>query len=238
MWSQPDIVRMNANAKASVRTLREKQRKPETNECEIDYGHRDEALDSTPHPAAYAHEYYDIFSEDPKGLVFVCEDADEQGMWRESFFDCDNCNRLFVTNYTWENYSTEYDDATVCIPCALKLYMADEDNWIDPKLVKKIDLEGADKPFFYHAEDQPDGEYTLNLSRVKHVMAVDMPIPKSLVFIDNFEFDSYNGHQISGRDFEVFEQAVDEGYDKVLVVLDAAYQFSVSIGVYVKRKGY
>ena len=236
MWSQPNIVALNAQAKASVRTLRKAQKFPRKHNCEgYHYRSSDPKLQED-HRADHAIEWYDIFSDDPKGLIYLCEDAYEDGGWREQYFDCTNCNRLFTTNYTWEMYSTEVDGDIVCIPCALKLYMADDDNWIDPKQIGRVVMRpGA--PLVDEDETDERGRPSLNLAATKHVIAVDMPIPDDLVNLGYAEYDSMSGGGIGGDNLhDVMEKAIEEGYDKVLVVLDAAYQFAVSIGVYVRKK--
>lgn len=39
----------------------------------------------------------------------------------------------------------------------------------------------------------------LNVARCRHVLGVRQPLPKGIKFLDNAEFDSFDGHQISGR---------------------------------------
>jgi 3'-phosphoadenosine 5'-phosphosulfate sulfotransferase len=63
-----------------------------------------------------------------------------------------------------------------------------------------------------------------------------MPIPDAIRFLGNCEVDSMDGHQISGDPIQsILDSAREQGYTKVLVILDAGYQFAVSIGVYVDR---
>ena len=63
-----------------------------------------------------------------------------------------------------------------------------------------------------------------------------MPIPEGIRFVNNVEFDSMDGHCISGGGVdelqETLRQLKDEGDDRAILILDAAYQFAVSIGVY------
>jgi hypothetical protein len=67
-----------------------------------------------------------------------------------------------------------------------------------------------------------------------HVIGVRMPIPKSIEFVDNAEFDSGNGRQISGDSVQdILTHAMEDGHERALLILDARYQFAVSIGVYV-----
>jgi len=66
--------------------------------------------------ATTAHLYYDICSDDPKGLVGRCQEHDDD--FRnipEGYFYCEGCNRLMVENYTWELYSVCTDSGKFCL---------------------------------------------------------------------------------------------------------------------------
>jgi hypothetical protein len=63
------------------------------------------------------------------------------------------------------------------------------------------------------------------------VLAVGQSVPKGVKFIENAEFDACTGRQISGRNVAVMIHALGEPFAPVL---DAAYQFAVSIGLYVR----
>ncbi len=71
----------------------------------------------------------------------------------------------------------------------------------------------------------------LNVARCRHVLGVEQPLPADIKFVDNFEFDSMDGHQISGGDML---ETIRELSIPFCPVLDAAYQFAVSIGLYVR----
>lgn len=164
--------------------------------------------------------WYDIFSDDPKGVLTLCMHHDGySGSPCEGFFKCADCNRVFAENYTWEKYYTILDYEQVCLPCAAKRYITDESNWIHltKKDIAKINFE--------------------RIRSAQHVIGVDMPVPNGIKFFDNAEFDSMDGHQISGVSIQsILLKAKAEGYKDALLILDAAYQFAVSIGVYVKAE--
>jgi hypothetical protein len=96
------------------------------------------------------------------------------------------------SGYTWERYQIEYDGASLCLKCAAERYFADQDHWLDPREVKEVVLKpGA--PLF----DRATG--TLNLPACRHVLGVSQPLPAGIKLLENAEFDSGSGHQISGR---------------------------------------
>jgi hypothetical protein len=72
----------------------------------------------------------------------------------------------------------------------------------------------------------------LNIARRRHVLGVNQPLPAGIKFHDNAEFDSCDGHQISGDD--LLDVIKELGSEPFCPVLDAAYQFSVSIGIYLR----
>ena len=222
MWSLPDIKRMNEEAQQEA--FREQLQKGLNGEEEVECMFCDK-------PATLIQEYYDIFSDDPKGVVGLCEKHEEDyGPVPEGYFYCEHCNRLFVTNYTWENYHTESEDGDiVCLNCRAKEYIEDQDNWIPLN---------------------DDEIYNLDFSRIKkspHIIAVEGPIPEGIRFYKNVELDSSTGGRITGFSSSesspqggvlemqrILQQAKDAGYDEALLILDGAFQFAVSIGVYVR----
>ena len=121
-----------------------------------------------------------------------------------------------IENYTWELYYTEGEDGLVCLPCAAKRYIADDENWIEltDENIAAVDVK--------------------RVRQAKQIIGVEMPVPDGIKFFDNVEFDSMDGHQISGGDIQaVLHAAKAKGHTKALLIMDAAYQFAVSIGVYV-----
>ena len=206
MWSLPDIKRLNAAAKEGIQ---------EDTEAECMYCEKKHTI---------AYEYYDIFSDDPKGFIYLCEDHDNYyGSPAEGYFYCDSCERTMVENYTWENYYHVYDSGEIaCLNCFFDNEIQDPANWI-----LKTDYEK-------NKEHYTDFEY---IRTRKHLIPNSGNHWKSkLEFIDNFEFDAMDGHQISGYSAaENIEKALQD-HDKCILILDSAYQFAVSIGVYVEKK--
>jgi hypothetical protein len=215
MWSLPDIKSLNARAAANVAALKREAKRKRKPNCEV-YGCDCRAVESV--------EWFDIFSDDPKGLIHVCGEHPADAV--EGFFTCEDCQRIVVDHYTWERYQTEVDGASVCLKCAAERHFADDDNWIDPRRVKSVVLESNNHTLF----DYHNG--VLNAARCRHVLGVSQPPPAGVRFLDNAEFDSLDGHQISGRRLLEIIQELDEPF---CPVLDAAYQFAVSIGIYVRR---
>ena len=210
---------MNARAAANASKVKSASKHPEKFHCArcACFGRQ------TPSDRAYI--IYDIFSDDPKDVLYLCDNCDGQSgdPW-EGYFTCADCSRVMVENYTWERYCTTRGDDTVCLACAAKEHFAEAANWIDPRAVVSVELEPEGGPLF------ADG--VLNVARCRHVLGVSQPIPDSVCFVDNFEFDSMDGHQISGGDML---DSIHELSVPFCPVLDAAYQFAVSIGLYVRR---
>jgi hypothetical protein len=215
MWSLPDINSLNARAAANVQTLKREAKRKRKPNCEV-YGCDCRAVESV--------EWFDIFSDDPKGLIHVCGEHPADAV--EGFFSCEDCQRVVVDHYTWERYQTEVDGASLCLKCAAKRYFAENGNWLSPRQVKSVVLEPHDSVLF----DPQTG--VLNVAHCRHVLGVSQPLPKGIKFLDNAEFDNLDGHQISGRRLLEIIQELNEPF---CLVLDAAYQFAVSIGIYVRR---
>lgn len=203
MFSLPDLNRLNAEAARNKHDLVAQVGPPENHTCEVC------AL-----PAIAGGLYYDIFSDDPKGAIFLCEDHKES--INEGLFVCDACNRRMIENYTWERYEKD----GLCLRCAAKLHFENEDNWINPKDVREILYEQG-SPLFETGQ--------LNVFAAQHVLGVKQPVPKGIKFVANAEFDSFDGHQISGFDFESKLRSLDRPF---ALVLDAGWQFAVSVGIY------
>jgi hypothetical protein len=223
MWSLPDIKSLNARAAANLPVLRREQKRKRKPNCEV-YGCTHRAVESV--------EWFDIFSDTPKGLVHVCENHSPEEV--EGNFRCDECQRILADHYTWERYQTSDGDETLCLKCAAERHFADEDHWIDPRQVTSVVLQpynprlnGQNVPLF----DLATG--VLNVARCKHVLGVKQPIPAAIRFVENFEFDSMDGHQISGGNVL---DTIRELSVPFCPVLDAAYQFAVSIGLYIRAE--
>jgi hypothetical protein len=225
MWSLPDITRLNANAAAKAKKLKREAASKRKPNCEFW---------KCSQQATRSYLVYDIFSDDPKDILHLCEQHDGfSGEPCEGYFTCNGCGRVMVENYTWEIYHVEMDGESLCLRCAADRHFSNTRNWIDPKLVKKVvlapyepTLNGQNVLLF----DTATG--VLNLARCKHVLGVQQPLPEGIKFVENFEFDSLDGHQISGGDVLETIHALNEPF---CPVLDAGYQFAVSIGLYVRR---
>ena len=184
-----------------------------------------EHIDCT-NSATVSYLTYDIFSDDPKGVIHLCEQHDGySGDPMEGYFTCARCHRVMAENYTWERYAVQCDGEPVCLKCAAEEYFADANNWISPSAVKRVVLSPDRRPLF----DPTTG--VLNIAKCRHVLGVQQPLPSGVEFVDNAEFDSLDGHQISGDDLLEVIQRLDQPF---CPVLDAAYQFAVSIGIYVR----
>jgi len=73
----------------------------------------------------------------------------------------------------------------------------------------------------------------LNLARCRHVLGVEQPLPDGTAFHDNAEFDSSSLHQISGDRLLDIVQGL--AVQEFCPILDAGYQFAVSIGFYLRN---
>jgi hypothetical protein len=220
MWSLPDIKRLNDEATTKRKALQRAARTGRLNgkklTCEW-AGHDGECTGEL-----YHYLWYDIFSDDPKGIVSLCDTHDgAYGDPSEGYFRCEACQRIVIENYTWERYEQD----GLCPRCAAKTYIEDEDAWI-------------------RLTDEDIAIVTLDVIRkAKHVIGVEMPVPKSIQFVGNVEFDRSTGEKLySTREAgveelkELLEQAKADGHKRALLILDAAYQFAVGIGVYVDAR--
>jgi hypothetical protein len=219
MWSLPDISRMNAEAATQQDKFKLACETGELDgeklECEW-HGHDDP---SQCEGELRHYLWFDIFSDDPKGIVTLCEHHDGYyGSPSEGYFECDGCNRVFAENYTWELYYAIHEGSQLCLPCFAYEVLRDEERWI-PLTDERIDA-----LTFNHVRKAP------------HCIGVRMPVPKEIRFVNNVEFDSMDGHCISGGGLDELKETLrtlqEEGETKAILILDAAYQFAVSIGVY------
>lgn len=210
MWSLPDIKRLNDEA-----ALRAKKDKKKTVK-QLLRGKRCEHCDEK---ATVLYEYYDIFSDDPKGYIYLCEKHDGYyGSPDEGYFTCDDCNRVFVENYTWENYYHADEDGMICLNCFFDREIDNEENWITDPLTVTFDT----------------------VQKAKHLIPVaGKHWEKHLDFLGNVEFDSMSGKELYGtRESGMGEliHIMREANKPCILILDAAYQFSVSIGVYTRKE--
>ena len=215
MWSLPDIAVMNSRAAAKKPSLLKAVGTgldPETGQqatCERESADCGGEVRGTP--------WFDIFSDDPKGVTFLCQN--HAGEHDEDFIDCADCGRLMLDHITWERYVHDTDDGPICLNCYAARVIADPKAWV-PLTKTAIDALTFD-----------------DVRKAPHIIAVSGPT-HGLQFHGNTEFDSMSGNCISGGGLdeirETLNKARKEGKRKALLVLDAAYQFAVSIGVYTK----
>lgn len=227
MWSLPNISRLNAVAaaeKSDIERQAENHTLPDGRHAECEHCQK---------PATVSYLWYDPFSDDPKGVLHLCEEHDNHyGYSDEGYFTCYDCYRVHIDHYTWERYQviTEGGD-TLCINCAAKREIADPDNWIKltPEIIAAVDID--------------------RIKAAKHLRVVGQSSPDGLEEIDNVEYDGSNGGRLLTSSSceptsdgtvaavrEILQRAADEGHAEAMLILDAAYQFSVSIGVYVREK--
>ena len=107
-----------------------------------------------------------------------------------------------------DHYTWErYQSDGKCLNCARKDYLANPDNWI-----------------------QPGGKLE-SLKNVPHLAAVGQRIPDGLRLVGDVETLDYSPESVLAQLNEIIEEADVP----VVVYMDAAYQFSVTYGVYAKE---
>lgn len=220
MWSLPDIRRLNEEAVRNASKLNKAIETGYLNGIKI-------KCDWCDKPAEYTYPWYDVFSNVPKGIIGLCEEHDHYfGNPSEGFFTCDDCGKVFITNYTWENYYTDAEDGDrLCLNCALDRHIEEKEHWITS--LKEINWE--------------------KVRTSPHVIPVKgKHWQEHLEFIGNVELDIYTGAKITGfsstssrkdglNDLRDLVKQALIGHRKCILIMDATYQFAVSIGVYVKK---
>lgn len=229
MWSLPDINRMNAEASTSKRKLERAVRTGTLNRHKLTCEH--EGDDCRGEQRRYL--WYDIFSQDPKGVLTLCEKHDGYyGSPDEGYFDCVDCQRIMTENYTWELYYVNTDDGQVCLPCYAQRILSEPERWI------LLTDEAIDALTFEQIRQAP------------HCIGVKMPVPEGIQYVNEVTFDSSTGGAVRG--FSSADSTPDAGVaelrqilwdlkaigeTKAILILDGGYQFAVSIGVYAPTKG-
>ena len=210
MWSLPDIKHMNSDKALNKRQYLQMVDNPKAYTCD--------ACDSK---ATHAELYFDIFSDDPSGVSFSCDE--HVNTMDEGFFLCESCGRRMIENITWERYERNGE----CLKCAAENYFHDESNWINPKEIHEI-LRVPNLPLWR------DG--VLNLFGAPHVLGVEQPVPHGFENIPEgyATFDSMDGHQIDYHDFEAQIRSLTEPF---LLIMDGAFQFAVRLALYRKVAG-
>ena len=236
MWSLPDINRLNKSAAdAAFQAKCDKEVKGKAKlQCEFC---------DKPATKTSRQYWYDIFSNDPKGVIGLCQEHENDfGSIPEGYFYCDACGRLFIQNYTWENYFTEGEDGElVCLNCAAEKYVRNQDNWINLEGEEDLDFPGQ---IFSPAIEELDFE---RVRKAPHIIAVEGPIPDGIEKFDSVTLDSFSGGRVTGFSSsesspdggvsemqDILRKARDAGHSEALLILDGGFQFCVSIGVYVR----
>ncbi len=223
MWSLPDIQRLNCEALSDREKL---ERAVQTGFLD---GRRLYCERGRICLGQLSHQlWYDVFSDDPKGILTQCDYHRSYGI-PEGFFWCAGCHRLMAENRTWEAYSTKgRDGGRICIPCAAEEYIADEDNWI-PLTDEDIAVVTFD-----------------TLRGARHLLGLSMPVPKQIRLFDSVTFDSASCGIVRGFNRaddtpeaaveafrNILEEAKGAGHSRALLILDGAYEFAFTIGAYV-----
>jgi hypothetical protein len=213
MFCLPAIDQMNATAKKSKKKLFRAVSTHKLDGKVIRCEHCDKK-------ATRVDLYYDIFSDDPKGVIATCDE--HEGYTDESYFMCEcGCNKMFANNYTWEIYYIDTPQGRMSLNHYADIYLADPKNWItltDKNIAEAVKFE--------------------NLRKAPHLIGVRMPCPEAIEFVANSEFDSMDGHCISGSGEleKALHDLKDQGVKRAVIVMDASYQFAVSLAVFKDSK--
>lgn len=211
MWSLPNIKRMNEQAALAYELTKGQTAKDIL---------RGKKCDFCSKKATYYRDWYDVFGDVPKGRMFMCQAHEDHD---EGYFYCDECGKTFIDNYTWELYYAHVDGEVLCLNCYLDREVFNDENWVT----------------------QPKHVTWERISKAKHLIPVEGEHwRKYLDFVGNVEFDSMTGETVVGFSSTCSrETGVNELRDLVrkagkpcMLILDAGYQFAVSIGVYVRKQ--
>jgi hypothetical protein len=230
MWSLPDINRMNNEAAANAGNLEAAYETGVLEGEKLTCEHEDDNCAG----ALRHYLWYDIFSDDPKGILTLCERHDGYyGSPAEGYFWCRDCHRVMTENYTWELcYVVSDHGELLCLPCHAKRELRNLDNWIPlmPEDIARITFK--------------------HVRQAKHLIGVRMPVPEDIEeFGEGVTLDSSTGGKVRGFTHAdndpadgveelkaVLLDAMNAGHKRAILILDGAYQFAVSIGVYVPTK--
>lgn len=217
MWSLPNIQALNDNAVKEYRASKNKTAKQTL---------RGQGCMYCEAKATIYYDYYDCFGDIPKGKIFLCDEHDNDfGYSAEGYFHCDGCNKVFIENYTWELYVVNTDDGSICINCAFDREIENMENWITSPEQINFDM----------------------VSRAKHIIPVGSTRHENIlkehggVTLDNMSGAKVTGFgSTSTRDDglqELRESAATaiKKHGSCILILDGAYQFAVSIGVYTRK---
>jgi hypothetical protein len=249
MWSLPDISALNARAEADYKKKASKSLRGKKCSC----GEK----------ATHAEEIYDIFGKKdiPKSIEYLCEGDHCQACFDESVFWCSGCERYQVLNYTWELYNTVVNDEQLCLRCAFEHALESDDPDENPWVYQE-DVDRLEK---WLKAGEVSKAFDWVRHKVKHLIAVESTYWEDhLIFQANVTLDHASGGAVRGfsacdsgpeaglreildhlkkvlvntnvRDFLVNLGAPAPEPARCALILDGAYQFSVSIGIYFERK--
>jgi rhamnose utilization protein RhaD (predicted bifunctional aldolase and dehydrogenase) len=151
-------------------------------------------------------------------VVGLCEQHEQDhGSTPEGYFTCETDGRLYIENYTWERYESGGD----CLNCVRARVLADHSEWIGTGKASREALDLA------------------TIREAKHLLAVGQDTPDNLILLGNAEFDSMDGSGLYGSDGigeirTLLAKAARRKRARAILILDAAYQFAVSVGVYIE----
>jgi hypothetical protein len=227
MWSLPDIQRLNSEAHLNRKKLERAVLTGVLDGERLGCEHGDNCVGPLTHEL-----WFDVFSNDPKGIVTQCEYHLEHYGTPAGFFWCEKCCRLMIENYTWELYRTASEDGEqLCLCAAAEQLIDNEDNWIA-------------------LTDEDIAVVTFEVIRqARHVVGVGTPVPKKIQLFDSITIDSSTGGAVRGFSSadptpngaveqlqEILNQAKRAGYERAILIIDGGFQFAVSVGVYTRAK--
>jgi len=224
MWSLPDINRLNAAAVTNRQALEDAVLTGMLHGEQVAWNDADDNC-----RGSLRYElWFDVFSDHPKGIVGHCAYHRELSGVPTGYFRCDVCRHLFVERYTHELYSINTNKGLMCLPCAAAYYIGNSSNWIE---LTEAKIEALD------------------FERVRlaaHCLAVGMQVPKTIQLFGCVELDFATGGEVRSTTYadptpdagvqhlrDILTDAKDAGHSRALLIMDAGYQFSVSIGCYV-----
>lgn len=224
MWGLPDIVKMNEEAHKKALSGKplewyiDRRIDPETGEPAQCY-YQSSACDGEVGGVLW----YDVFSGDPRGVLFLCDHHAQVCGCPDGYFQCVSCDLVYITNYTWEPYGV-YDSlegGVLCLDCCAEKVISNPKSWIALKQ-SGITLREDD------------------LGKVKHIFAQGgsrhglEQIGDSVLYERDWVHVGTKAERHLWPLEQLLQQARQEGYSKALLAVDGVYQFGYSVGVYVQ----
>jgi hypothetical protein len=222
MWSLPQMDKINRIAKSAAH--KKAIRKALKNKKAVCDYHSEQCNGDV-----HVQPYYDIFSEDEKGVVSICSYHENlYGSPPEDFFECCSCSKTYQSFITWERYDVHDEDGNVyCINCYRDKFLRDSSNFIsllDDDSIERFSFE--------------------DVKRAPHLLAVQQPCPTNLKCHASVLFDSGSGEtvtsscstspQINGVNElkDALRQMKAEGEEKAVLIMDQAWQFCCQVSLY------